>query len=466
MASVSKDGRFQWFDATGKRQTVRVAAMVKNKADLETFRTRVQQLQDAKTSGGAWGTALSLWVASLSDNVHEKLHAAGLVPRRAAALEPVEPAAITLGQLRDRFEKTNSVKPGTVAAYNQGLDALCEFFTRARDIRTITNEDADAWRSAVVAGKLSVNDKTPAPATVSKRVQTARLLFRKAIRWKLITDNPFADMKAGKQHNPARQCYIDEATIEKVIAACPDPEWRLIVALSRYAGLRCPSEHHRLTWGDVNFDEGRMLVHAAKTDSVRAVPIDARLLPHLEAALEAAQEKTNAAPVITEHRGRNCNLRTHLLRIMGRAKVPAWPRLFHNLRASCETDWTDRYPLADVAGWIGHDPTVAARHYLTKRSSNFEAAATGRRSVANLSQQDAETPGTDEQAPAQNGNNAGLALAVAQGMGAGGTAQSQDSRGNMGGSGGAVAPSVAVTIESETIAWLQGRRPGSGRTRA
>ena len=27
---------------------------------------------------------------------------------------------------------------------------------------------------------------------------------------------------------------------EKVLAACPDAEWRLIFALSRYAGLRCP----------------------------------------------------------------------------------------------------------------------------------------------------------------------------------------------------------------------------------
>lgn len=61
-------------------------------------------------------------------------------------------------------------------------------------------------------------------------------------------------------------------------------------------------------------------------------------------------------------------------RILDRAGVTAWPRLFHNLRASCQTDWQARFPLADVCRWIGNSPDVAARHYLTARDENFAAA--------------------------------------------------------------------------------------------
>ena len=38
--------------------------------------------------------------------------------------------------------------------------------------------------------------------------------------------------------------------IEAVLAACPNPEWRVIVALGGYGGLRCPSETLTLKWAD------------------------------------------------------------------------------------------------------------------------------------------------------------------------------------------------------------------------
>ena len=44
----------------------------------------------------------------------------------------------------------------------------------------------------------------------------------------------------------------DEA--EKVLKACPDAQWKLLFALSRYGGLRCPSEHLALTWGDIDLE--------------------------------------------------------------------------------------------------------------------------------------------------------------------------------------------------------------------
>ncbi len=65
---------------------------------------------------------------------------------------------------------------------------------------------------------------------------------------------------------------------------------------------------------------------------------------------------------------------------MGSGHEP-WPRLFQNLRASCETDWVERYPAHAVAKWLGRSPKVAAEHYLMSREHYFEDVVTGGRGV-------------------------------------------------------------------------------------
>ena len=44
------------------------------------------------------------------------------------------------------------------------------------------------------------------------------------------------------------------------------------------------------------------------------------------------------------------------------------------MRASCETDWAARFPLADVSSWLGHTAKVAARHYLRPTEATFDGA--------------------------------------------------------------------------------------------
>ncbi len=54
-----------------------------------------------------------------------------------------------------------------------------------------------------------------------------------------------------------------------------------------------------------------------------------------------------------------------------------WPKLFHNLRASRETELAATYPIHVVSHWIGNTATIAAKHYLTVREEDFERAAQG-----------------------------------------------------------------------------------------
>ena len=51
-------------------------------------------------------------------------------------------------------------------------------------------------------------------------------------------------------------------------------------------------------------------------------------------------------------------------KIVKRAGLKPWPKLFHNLRASRETELAQVHPMHVVCDWIGNSPKVAAEHYL------------------------------------------------------------------------------------------------------
>jgi hypothetical protein len=77
-------------------------------------------------------------------------------------------------------------------------------------------------------------------------------------------------------------------------------------------------------------------------------------------------------PIATDAR---VNQRTGLRRFIVRAGLSVWPKLFHNLRSSRETELLSVYPVADVCRWFGHSPAVAARFYAQARSDVAEKAS-------------------------------------------------------------------------------------------
>ncbi len=93
-----------------------------------------------------------------------------------------------------------------------------------------------------------------------------------------------------------------------------------------------------------------------------------------EPYFEDLWEPDSGGYVITRYRGSNINLRTQLLRILKKAGVEPWERLFHNLRASRETELENDFPSHVVAGWLGNSPAVARRHYLQITEEHFARA--------------------------------------------------------------------------------------------
>lgn len=68
------------------------------------------------------------------------------------------------------------------------------------------------------------------------------------------------------------------------------------------------------------------------------------------------------------------NMRTTFAKIVRRAGVEPWPRLWHSLRASCESDQAQSFPLATVTKWLGNTPSVALRHYIDPTEAAFNRA--------------------------------------------------------------------------------------------
>ena len=192
------------------------------------------------------------------------------------------------------------------------------------------------------------------------------------------------------QPNRARMYFVTTHESEKVFEACPDQQWRLIFALCRYGGLRCPSEVLGLRWADIDWTRSRMIVHSPKTEhhqgkDIRTVPVYPELLPHLQEAFDHAAVGTEY--LITRYRKKNSNLRTSFERIICKAQLKPWPKLFQNLRSSRETELTQKFPLHVVCAWMGNSQLVAAKHYLQVTDGHFNAASGRDSTMQNPTQQ-------------------------------------------------------------------------------
>lgn len=383
MASIARDkktGRrsVEYINADGERKRIRLGKVSKKHA--EQVARHVEELSAAHTTGAAVDRRTAEWLRDLPDRMYDKLVRQGLVEPRHSA------AAVTLGELVDRFERACSVKSGTMAAYRQGMKSLLEYFGAERAIDTITDEDAHAWRKSIDASGI-------AKATTAKRTRTAKSIFRRAVRWKLLAASPFEELRTGSQVNEDRLVYVERETIETVLACCPDSEWKAVFALARFAGLRCPSEVGALRWQDVKWERNRLLVRSPKTEGhegrgSRVTPIAPELKAILLARVEdEAEGDAHVVPRLTDS---SINLRTQAQRIIERAGVETWPRLFQALRSSCSMDWIESVPNHAVAKWLGHTPKVQAAHYLRVRDVHFDQVTGGEQGGAKCGAQAAQ----------------------------------------------------------------------------
>ena len=112
------------------------------------------------------------------------------------------------------------------------------------------------------------------------------------------------------QSVPERMKFITGSDIELILGQAPDIEWRLVISLARWGGLRIPSEIAELKWDHVNWETNRITIPQPKLEHIhgkgqRVFPLFPELLPVLLDAGEMAPK--GAGYIVPRLRGDSRN---------------------------------------------------------------------------------------------------------------------------------------------------------------
>ena len=106
---------------------------------------------------------------------------------------------------------------------------------------------------------------------------------------------------------------------------------------------------------------------------------ESRLIPFFpesQAVLEEGKVNAGDSPfVIVRYREATQNLGTTFRKIVKRAGLKLWPKLFQNLRSTRQTELCEEFPSHAVCEWIGNSERVAKEHYLQLTDAHFEKAS-------------------------------------------------------------------------------------------
>ena len=375
-----------------KRRSVRLETFSEDQAKVAA--KHIQEIATQRNKGEVAGDNAMRWLASEPPAVRDRLERAGVITvslerkqeieseKRQRAQQQAAKEHRTLKQLTDRFLKGNdNNKDSTKTTYNNIIRNLHTYFGESKIITEITHQDAVEFR-AFLKREGNIRDvkkadrgkkgkgKPMAENTVRRRTGLARQVFKVAIRAKWIAENPFEGLAATWKRNAARDVYIPPETIVDCIKAANNWEWRLIFALSGFAGLRGASEILTLRWDAIDFDKGaigEMVVQSPKTEhhegqESRIVPIFPDVLPYLREAEQMAEQIANdegraVVYVIDSYRGdwEGRNLNQNAKRIIERAGPWCHPEDLSELASQRRDrlDWLPRFRHQRHCGLVG-----------------------------------------------------------------------------------------------------------------
>jgi integrase len=333
-------------------------------------KSHIEAILRARRTGSPFPMATADWIANLPNATRKRLEKLGLIDPTLSSGASECP---TLGDwLTTYIDGRTDVKKATKLTYGHAERNLLGFFEKGQRLDEITPGDVDDFRIHLKS-KEGLSDNT-----IRKRLGNAKMFFEAAVRRKLLEENPFIGQATATRENAKRYYFVTPEEAQAVLDACPGAEWQLVFALARYGGLRCSSEVSRLKWSDINWEKGRFVVHATKTEhnpdgGVRVVPIFEELAPYLCEAF--AQAEPGAVYCCPQFRNPYQKYRGVILKAIAQAGLEPWPKLFQNCRSSKETELAGEYPIQVVCKWIGNSPQVAAKHYLQVTEDHYDRAA-------------------------------------------------------------------------------------------
>ena len=307
--------------------------------------------------------------------MHGRLVKFGLAKPRAAIEAPV---AMTVGALVEHYQDRpgwKKLKPGTQLSSARAFRLLCQHFDPTTPIDAITTAAAKDFYDSLNLAK-GQGGRGQAVSTANVIASIVASMFNYAVDAELVDRNPFNKLPRGTRRG--NNSLVSVADSLKVPEAMRSTEDKLLFGMARWGGVRTMSEQRGLTWGDVDWANKRLLIHSPKTErhegrESRWIPIFPELMPLLEARfIEAAEGEQHILPKYC--RADNSKATTNLASAIKRAGVDAWPRLWHSLRATRQSELAKKYPAHVVSAWLGNSMKVAEKHYLMVSDDQFAEA--------------------------------------------------------------------------------------------
>jgi len=347
----------QWYDGK-KRQTIHLGGKQYTKKTAERFKRIVEALLYYRRNGiSIPDKSDEHWLTNAPAELKAKLAKVGLI---------VVDETKTCGQLWDAFLKFKmaEIKLKTVKGYQESRLRFFEMFSPSEPIEQITLERLLEWRT-------SLQDEY-AEATVAGHIKKIKAVLNWAVDQDWLTKSPARKIPQGSFRNREHDRFITMEEYAKLLDACPNQEWRVIVALARIGGLRCPSELQQLRWKDVDWEQNRFLLHPPKTE--RHVNHATRLVPlfdELKAELQNHFSDNGNEFVVQGYQGTAWSLFEHFQQIaesadLGRIKCP-----FRNMRRSRSNEVVRRWGDVMKKLWIGHTADLVERHYRQHLDEDF-----------------------------------------------------------------------------------------------
>lgn len=198
----------------------------------------------------------------------------GIAPKRAA---PTFKAAVADFLELAKLEQ----KPNTFARYDFACDVLVKFFgnTKVDQVKVEDIEKFKIWRSKQKSRKTG---KSISPGTVNNEMIILKMIFKRLVKSKVVSDNPATNVQSLKESDP--QFYVVSYPEQKIyLMAAPQP-LRDVASLMFELGLR-PSEIFALNRADIDLNNGWLQVQKGKTKAAR------RRLPLTQTAREILESR-------------------------------------------------------------------------------------------------------------------------------------------------------------------------------
>jgi integrase len=310
------------------------------------------------------------WIETTVPELGEKLAKRGLF---------IMPAKHTLKKLWDTYlDQRADKKETTLKTYLATRQRFFSFFTDEDElITTLTRDRIEQWKQFLLgSGKY-------ATATVAGTINKCKAAFNWAKRQKWITDSPLDGVDRGSDRNKANDRYITPSEYRRLLEACPDQEWRVILALARVGGLH-PNEILTLKWSDIDWERNRFKVYNSKVEYhsdlyVREVPLFTDLvveLDKLRSMLGSEDQEFVINRIINRQSKYPINgLGQRLITIAKKAGIGVIPRPFDNARASAATEIERQYGAMRESAWLGHSEQMARKCYLMVLDDDFAETA-------------------------------------------------------------------------------------------